>query len=195
MLSACHKQSLLWAPAAPRSRVRFCSIPFVFISPEPSETFTSGAEIFLCCASARGELWTAVFWEEGQQEALFSPPSHGKGNGITFAKWHQSPSSLSQEMDTTHSWKWLAEEHLQAHEKYFIELKLQGVTWEMVWYSPSRPSQSCTGNACSHFWGAPLPRHHPRDWERAGNWDISKRVQNIQKKNAWACLIPSGFLL
>lgn len=81
---------------------------------------------------------------------------------------------------------WLRAWHLQADEKYFIKLKLQVVTWEMVWYNP-RPPQPCSGNASSHFWGAPLPRHHPHNWERAGIWNLQESIKFSEKTPVPPC--------
>jgi len=81
---------------------------------------------------------------------------------------------LSEEMDTTHSWKDLAEAGLQAHEKYCMKHEVRRIVWEAVCYSPRPRIHPCTGNAYSHLWVAPLPRHHPKDGDGAGGWDLSK---------------------
>lgn len=80
---------------------------------------------------------------------------------------------LSKEVGTTHSWKDLAEGGLQACKNYCIKPELKRFAWEVVWYSSRSRLHPCTGNACSHLWVVPLPRHHPQDGDGTRGWDIS----------------------
>lgn len=114
-----------------------------------------GLKFSVLCLCPRRVLDSCILGGRAERGIIFpSLPWQGQWDNIckVAGKFSFSPKRW---MQPTAGSGWLR--HLEKHLKNAVFYQeLQGVTWQRVWYSP-RASQRCTGNAYSHFWGAPLP--------------------------------------
>lgn len=194
LLSACHKQSLLWAPAATTGTEVTSQIlfnPICFHLPITFRDIHLWAWNFsVLCLCPRRALDSCILGGRAVRGIIFPfLPWQGQWDNICKVSW-KSFFSLKRWIQPTAGSGWLR--NIYKHMKNIL-LSLKSMESDRKWFGIAHPDHPNPAQAMPHFWGAPLPRHHPRDWDRTGNWDISKSVK-FSGKNVLASLILACFL-